>query len=265
VPFASFRPCQDPSRISETCFSDILGGAATPRRHPAHTGVLCARIWCVLVLSLILVRGGAAFHPRSSTSACAGSGGMGSDDEPVQPVLFCAHGGGPLPLIGQQPAYLAHFKRLPQELSSTPRSILVISAHWEEETPTVSIDESNSLLFDYYGFPRETYEFKWPASGSPALAKRVCELLAGAGVDCKTRQNRGLDHGVFVPLMAGWPKADVPVVQLSLVKGHDPLLHTRYGSMDYNARAPHGSSLTIPAANAAGLARRSARSAKRGS
>ncbi len=199
-------------------------------------------------------------------------GGMGADGESggempwAQPVIFCAHGGGPLPLIGQQPAYLAHFKRLPQELPGPPRSILVISAHWAEETPTVSTDERNSLLFDYYGFPQETYEFKWQPRGSPAVAKRVCELLAGAGVDCKTKQNRGLDHGVFVPLMAGFPDAEVPVVQLSLVKGHDPALHTRWcGCMGCSGRASHGTSLTRPAAITAGLARRSARCARRGS
>jgi aromatic ring-opening dioxygenase catalytic subunit (LigB family) len=76
------------------------------------------------------------------------------------------------------------------------------------------VAERNTLLFDYYGFPPSTYEYEWPAQGSPHVATRVRELLTGAGIECKTTNDRGLDHGVFVPLMAAFPQANVPVLQV---------------------------------------------------
>jgi 4,5-DOPA dioxygenase extradiol len=63
------------------------------------------------------------------------------------------HGGGPLPLIGQQPDYLKHFESLPSHLPATPLAIIIVSAHWEEDKPSIMAMERNSLLFDYYGFP----------------------------------------------------------------------------------------------------------------
>ena len=149
----------------------------------------------------------------------------------MEPVLFCCHGGGPLPLMGQQPEYLEHFRGLASFLPAPPLAILVVSAHWEEDSVTVMEGEATSLLFDYYGFPEETYTYEYPARGSPAVAKRVHDLLEHAGLPCKKTSSRGLDHGAFVPLMAAFPDASVPVLQLSLVKGLDPALHTRIGTL----------------------------------
>ena len=73
------------------------------------------------------------------------------------------------------------------------------------------------MLYDYYGFPPESYQITWPAPGAPWLAARVQELLAERRYrDRDERRERGYDHGTFVPLKLTYPDADVPTVQLSL-------------------------------------------------
>lgn len=114
-------------------------------------------------------------------------------------------------------------------LPETPKALLVISAHWEEDVPTVMTAPRPPLLFDYYGFPKHTYELTWPAAGSPALAARVASLLADAGIASKQNDSRGFDHGVFVPLKVAFPEAEIPTVQLSLRVGLDPAEHLAIG------------------------------------
>src|SRR5690606_12531458 len=97
-----------------------------------------------------------------------------------------------------------------------PKTLLVISAHWEEAVPTVMTAPRPPMLFDYYGFPPETYRLSWPAPGAPALASRVRELLHGAGIASAEDATRGFDHGTFVPLMLTYPGAEIPAIQLSL-------------------------------------------------
>jgi aromatic ring-opening dioxygenase catalytic subunit (LigB family) len=109
------------------------------------------------------------------------------------------------------------------------KAILVISAHWEERQPTVHFGAAPGMLYDYGGFPEFTYRLKWPAPGAPDLAVRVDQLLRTAGFDPGREEARGYDHGTFVPLMVAFPKADIPVAQLSLVRGLDPGVHLRLG------------------------------------
>jgi aromatic ring-opening dioxygenase catalytic subunit (LigB family) len=85
------------------------------------------------------------------------------------------------------------------------------------------------MLYDYYGFPPESYTITWPAPGHPALAARVRKLLEGAGFQTAANDERGYDHGTFVPLKLTYPDADVPVVQLSLKSGLDPEEHLAMG------------------------------------
>ena len=114
-------------------------------------------------------------------------------------------------------------------LSEMPRAILAISGHWEEDVPTVNAGASPPLLFDYSGFPDDTYRLTWPAPGSPDLAARVRGLLSQAGIPSNTEQARGWDHGVFVPLKVMVPDADIPLMQLSLQRGLDPATHLAIG------------------------------------
>lgn len=88
---------------------------------------------------------------------------------------------------------------------------------------------SPSLIYDYYGFPPESYRLQYAAPGAPELGFRVARLLRSAGIACNEDDKRGFDHGVFVPLMLSYPDAKIPVVQLSLASSLDPELHIRIG------------------------------------
>jgi aromatic ring-opening dioxygenase catalytic subunit (LigB family) len=120
-------------------------------------------------------------------------------------------------------------RAFPASLPARPAAILVVSAHWEERVPTVQAATSPPLLFDYYGFPAHTYALTWPASGSPALARRTQALLAATGIASARDDRRGFDHGAFVPLKVAFPAADVPTIQLSLRADLDPAAHLAIG------------------------------------
>jgi aromatic ring-opening dioxygenase catalytic subunit (LigB family) len=88
---------------------------------------------------------------------------------------------------------------------------------------------SPPLLFDYYGFPAETYEYQYPAPGNPELAERIQAMLQQAGIDANLDPVRGFDHGMFVPLMMMYPEADIPCIQISLSTSLDATEHVRIG------------------------------------
>jgi aromatic ring-opening dioxygenase catalytic subunit (LigB family) len=123
----------------------------------------------------------------------------------------------------------AFLTRLTATLPAPPSAVLAISAHWEAPVPTVSTHPRPPLLFDYHGFPPETYRLTWPAPGDPALAARVRHLLAVSGVPSAADGSRGFDHGTFVPLKLSFPRGEVPVVQLSLHASLDPVFHLALG------------------------------------
>jgi len=152
------------------------------------------------------------------------------------PVVFLPHGGGPWPFVRlpfgseAEQAELARYLRTVRDVpESPPKALLVISAHWEQPRPTVMNGKQPPLLFDYYGFPKESYELTWPAPGAPELAQRVQSLLAAAGIASDSNDERGFDHGTFVPLKLAYPNAEIPTVQLSLKAGLDPREHLAIG------------------------------------
>ena len=98
-------------------------------------------------------------------------------------------------------------------LSLTPRT-LQVSAHWEEARVTVQTAPKPPMLFDYYGFPDQCYQYRYDAPGAPQLARKATELLRAAGVPTAEDDQRGLDHGAFVPLMLMFPHAQLPVFQV---------------------------------------------------
>lgn len=152
------------------------------------------------------------------------------------PVVFLPHGGGPWPFVdlgfgdaaGQRnlATYLRSVRALPKQ---APKALLVISAHWEEAVPTVTTSPRPPMLYDYYGFPPESYRIRWDAPGHPELAAQVRSLLTAAGFQTAEDPARGFDHGTFVPLKLTYPDAEVPVVQLSLKRGLDPREHLAMG------------------------------------
>ena len=152
------------------------------------------------------------------------------------PAIYIPHGGGPCFFMdppAQAPAtwdgMAAYLRGIAASVGTRPAAILVISAHWECERPTVNSGAHPGMLFDYYGFPEHTYRLDYPAAGSPALAARVRGLLDHAGIASGEDPARGYDHGVFVPFLLMYPDADVPVVQLSLQAGLDPAAHLAIG------------------------------------
>lgn len=148
----------------------------------------------------------------------------------TMPVLYIPHGGGPLPLL-DDPSHQP-LTRFLQGLGTSlpkPAAILVISAHWEEALPTVQAAPVPDMLFDYYGFPPESYDYRYPAQGAPALAEQIAETLTKSGIDATLDRERGFDHGVFVPLLLMYPQANIPTLQLSLIKGLDAEQHLALG------------------------------------
>ncbi|GAX26674.1 4,5-DOPA dioxygenase extradiol [Fistulifera solaris] len=151
------------------------------------------------------------------------------------PALFVNHGGGPMPLMGRQPMIAHHLQEsVTKYITEKPRAIVVISAHHEANPIAITSSAKPSMYFDYYGFPPETYEFKYPAPGNPELARQIQNLLSEKGIESQLDAKRGLDHGAFVPLMLMYPDADIPVVCVSLHSSLSPDIHLALG----NALAP---------------------------
>jgi len=145
-------------------------------------------------------------------------------------IIYIPHGGGPFPLIDEanNRNLNTYLRSIPQTLER-PDAIIVISAHWEASVVSITAAANPPLLFDYYGFPPEAYEFEYPAPGHPKLAGRIAELLAKAGIESKLDDQRGLDHGVFVPMLLMYPQADIPCIQISLCDSLDAGLHVSIG------------------------------------
>ena len=145
-------------------------------------------------------------------------------------VLFIPHGGGPLPLLGDKGHQeLVDFLKQITPTLGRPSTILVISAHWEEDIATITSGEIPDLIYDYGGFPEEAYEIKYPALGNPQLADKILNLLRNNGIETKLDNDRGFDHGLFIPLKIMFPDASIPCVQLSLLNSLDSKEHIRIG------------------------------------
>jgi len=127
------------------------------------------------------------------------------------PALFVSHGAPP---TLDDPAWLADLFTWAQTLPK-PRAIVVVSAHWEEAAAALSGSATGTpLYYDFVGFHPRYYTLRYPTPDATDLARRVAGTLGHQPVHQFT--DRGLDHGAFIPLMAMYPAADVPVVQLSM-------------------------------------------------
>ncbi|MGI9623159.1 MAG: DODA-type extradiol aromatic ring-opening family dioxygenase [Acidimicrobiales bacterium] len=146
-------------------------------------------------------------------------------------VLSIPHGGGPLPVMGDPSHQLmVDFLRGAEAEFGRPSAIVVVSAHWECQDPTLTAAPNPPLLYDYGGFPPETYQLQYPAPGDPELTSRIADMLSDAGFSPEATTDRGFDHGVFIPLLLMYPDATIPVVQLSLLAHLDPLAHIQMGA-----------------------------------
>lgn len=155
------------------------------------------------------------------------------DGSGTLPSIYLPHGGGPWTLVPQMQAAHegldAYLTTLSASLPQAPRAVVCVSAHWEAPRGTVQTAKSPGMLYDYSGFPPETYEFVWPAPGAPEVAGMVTDHLKAAGLSFGEDPQRGFDHGTFVPMMRVDPEARTPTFQLSLIQGLDPRAHIELG------------------------------------
>lgn len=149
------------------------------------------------------------------------------------PTYFISHGGGPWPWIPQMRAMFANlersFEEMVQELPEKPQAVLMISGHWEAEQAQIMASDAPPMVYDYHGFPPETYQVTYPSPGAPEIAQQALALLRDAGIDAALNTTQGYDHGTFVPMQIMYPDADVPLFQISLLQSYDPAAHLAMG------------------------------------
>jgi 4,5-DOPA dioxygenase extradiol len=133
-------------------------------------------------------------------------------DGGLMPVVFAAHGA---PVLLDDAQWMGELAAWAGAMPK-PKSILMVSAHWEDRPTTLGATRQVPLVYDFYGFPERYYRVQYPAPGAPELAARVRDLLRQKEVPFAEEPRRGLDHGAYVPLVAMYPGADVPVLQVSL-------------------------------------------------
>ncbi|GKU88889.1 hypothetical protein SLEP1_g3101 [Rubroshorea leprosula] len=148
----------------------------------------------------------------------------------LKETFYISHGSPTLCIDETIPA--RHFLKSWKEkvYGERPKSILVVSGHWDTDVPAVNTVDTHDTIYDFYGFPDAMYKLKYPAPGAPVLAKRVKELLMASGFKRVVEdRKRGLDHGAWVPLMLMYPEADIPVCQLSVQSEKDGTYHYHMG------------------------------------
>lgn len=150
------------------------------------------------------------------------------------PTVFVPHGAGPCFFMDWNPRdawskTADYLKALAATLPRPPTGIVLVSAHWLESSFTTTGGPHPEMIFDYSGFPPHTYALKYLALGDPALASKISALLSGAKLPNAINNQRGFDHGMFIPLMLMFPQANIPVVQLSLRNDLDPQAHLDAG------------------------------------
>jgi 4,5-DOPA dioxygenase extradiol len=144
-----------------------------------------------------------------------------------QPVLFLSHGSPMTALGGDELTRV--WSALAARLAK-PAAILAVSAHWTTRLPILSGSTQPETIHDFGGFPEALYQLRYPAPGAPALAQRIKQQLADAGIAAGIDASRGLDHGAWVPLRTLFPAADIPVLQLSVQPGRCARHHYALGA-----------------------------------
>ena len=142
------------------------------------------------------------------------------NDTAKMPVLFLGHGS-PMNAI-EENEFVNAFRELGKELVR-PKAILCISAHWETKGTFVTTMQNPPTIHDFGGFPKELFEVQYPAPGSPELAKETKKIITKTEVGLD--DNWGLDHGAWSVIKHLYPKADIPVIQLSIDFSQPPLYH----------------------------------------
>lgn len=132
------------------------------------------------------------------------------ENKKLSPVFFIGHGS-PMNAVYDN-AFTRSLAEMGKSLEVKPDAILVISAHWLTENSFVSTTPKPETIYDFYGFPDELYKVVYPAQGSPGYANYITELIP----EIKKDDKMGLDHGAWTVLKHMFPKADIPVFQISI-------------------------------------------------
>ncbi len=143
---------------------------------------------------------------------------------PTMPVLFLGHGS-PMNAI-EENEFVEGFRKIAGEIPK-PNAILCVSAHWETRGTHVTAMEKPATIHDFGGFPKELFEVQYPAPGSPELAQTTRSLITQTDVGLD--HSWGLDHGAWSVIKHLYPKADVPVIQMSLDYTRTPQFHYELG------------------------------------
>lgn len=159
------------------------------------------------------------YHPQQTSK-----GDATMNKPPRMPALFIGHGS-PMNAL-QHNQYTQSWQRLGAQIPR-PKAILAISAHWTTRGTAVTAMAAPPTIHDFGGFPQALFDIVYPVAGDPALAARVCDLLAPTPVQMD--QSWGLDHGSWSVLCKMYPAADVPVLQLSIDLTQDAAFHLDLG------------------------------------
>ncbi len=152
-------------------------------------------------------------------------------DGQLMPVLFIGHGS---PMNGIEDnefsrTWTAMAKEIP-----TPKAVLVISAHWLTRGTFVTAMNQPKTIHDFGGFPRELFQVQYPAKGSPEVAIETQKMVKSTRVELD--HDWGLDHGTWTIIRHMYPKADIPVLQLSIDYGRDMAYHYALAQELYELR-----------------------------
>ncbi len=142
------------------------------------------------------------------------------------PTLFISHGS---PMLALEDAPTTKFLRGLAAQLPKPSAIIIASAHWETDEPMLTGAVQLETIHDFQGFPKELYALRYPAHGNPELANRVQSLLTASGFKTGIDPVRGMDHGAWNPLLLMYPRADIPVIELSVQPKHDASWHCKIG------------------------------------
>lgn len=135
---------------------------------------------------------------------------MRLENDKKMPAIFIGHGS-PMNAIEVNP-FTESLRKIGDSFVEMPKAILVVSAHWLTRGTFVSTAENPEVIYDFYGFPKELYQVKYQVVGAPSIAREIMKLVPYIKEDSQ----RGLDHGAWAILKHIFPKADIPVFQLSI-------------------------------------------------
>jgi 4,5-DOPA dioxygenase extradiol len=136
------------------------------------------------------------------------------------PALFLGHGS-PMNAI-EENEFVIGFRNIAKQIPK-PNAILCVSAHWETKGTYVTAMENPTTIHDFGGFPEELFAVQYQAPGNPFLAKETQSLITKTNVGLDDK--RGLDHGAWSVIKHLYPKADIPIIQMSLDYSQTPQHH----------------------------------------